>query len=183
MEIGKKIRSLRKKRGMTLAQLADKSTVALATLSRIENNKMTGTLESHINIARALGVSLSELLSNVGIQEKSIDILPEKEHSDVFVHSDKSSYEMLTTKVLDKKMMPVLLKIYPGGKTHPEEAKPGTEKFLFILEGSLEIHVADKKYTIDSGDTLYFEASTTHYYKNIGKGLARALCVITPPAL
>jgi len=183
MEIGKKIRILRKARKMTLAQLSKESGVALATLSRIENNKMTGTLESHMNVAKTLGISLTELLSDIGIEEKNIDILSETNHTDVFVHSDKSSYEMLTTRVLNKKMMPILLKIYPGGGTNPEQTSLGTEKFIFVLEGSLEVSVADKKYKIDSGGTLYFDASVSHYYKNIGIGLVRAICVMTPPAL
>ena len=183
MKIGNKIRTLRKAKKMTLDELSKASGVALASLSRIENNKMTGTLESHINIAKALNMNLSELLSDVGIQEKNIDILSKENHTDVFVHSDKSSFEMLTTKVLDKKMMPTLLKIQPEGQTNPEQAQFGTEKFIFVLEGKIEVGIADKKYAVDSGGTLYFDASVSHYYKNIGTGLAKAICIITPPAL
>ena len=43
--IGKIIHKLRKDRKMTLVELAQKSGVALATLSRMENGRMTGTLE------------------------------------------------------------------------------------------------------------------------------------------
>ena len=183
MKIGNKIRILRKAKKMTLEQLSEKSGVALATLSRIENDKMTGTLESHMNIAKTLGVNLSELLSDIGIENKNIDIMSKKNHTDVFVHSDKSSYEILTTKVLSKKMMPILLKIDSGGGTNPEQASSGTEKFIFVLEGSIELNIADKKYTLDCADTTYFDASMSHYYKNTGKNPAKAICIITPPAL
>lgn len=183
MELGSKIRKLRKARKMTLVELSESSGVQLATLSRIENNKMTGTLESHMNIARALGINLAELLTGIDNQESNVDLLSKQEHTDVFVHSDSSSFEMLTTKVLDKKMMPILLKIQPGGSTNPEQASFSTQKFIYVLEGKLEISIADKKYALESGATLYFDASAMHSYKNIGDTLARAICVMTPPAL
>ena len=62
MKIGKRIRQLRKERNMTLEDLSKKCGVALATLSRMENDKMTGTLDSHNRICKALGASITELL-------------------------------------------------------------------------------------------------------------------------
>lgn len=183
MKIGNKIRILRKAKKMTLEELSEMSSVALATLSRIENDKMTGTLESHINIAKTLGVNISELLNDIGIENRNIDILSKKNHTDVFVHSDKSSYEILTNKVLSKKMMPILLKIEPDGQTNSEQASSGTEKFIFVLEGSIEVCITDKKYALDPADTIYFDASLSHYYRNTGKVPAKAICVMTPPAL
>ena len=56
MNIGSVIRNLRKSQGLTLLKLSEMSKVALATLSRIETGKMTGTLESHMQIARALEI-------------------------------------------------------------------------------------------------------------------------------
>ena len=70
MYIGKRVQELRKVRGMSLTELAEKSGVQIATLSRIENMKMTGTLESHMNIARALGVDVTQLYSAI-IREES----------------------------------------------------------------------------------------------------------------
>lgn len=183
MKIGSKISSLRKSKKMTLQQLSDASGVALATLSRMENNKMTGTLESHMSIAKSLGASLSEFYSDIGSEEKNVDLKTKGISADVFVHSDKSSYEMLTKNVLSKKMMPILLKIEPSGKTNPEEASFETEKFIFVLEGELIVVISDKEYKIKEPESLYFKADQSHYFKNNGKVEARALCVITPPSL
>ena len=128
MYIGNRLKELRQAREMTLVDLSDKSGVQIATLSRMENNKMTGTLESHINIAKALGVEVTQLYSDIIRVESKVDLQKAPSSSDVFVHSNKSSYQMLTTNVLSKKMMPILLTIEPGGKTTTEENKPGTEK-------------------------------------------------------
>jgi len=183
MKIGNKIRALRKARKMTLQELCEKSEVQLATLSRMENNKMTGTLESHIEIAKALSIPLAELYSDVVVEEKNIDVRTKSTSDDVFVHSDQSSYAILAKKVLSKKMMPILLNIEAGGKTNSEEASPGTEKFIFILDGEIEAVISDEKYKIGKSESIYFDASLPHYFKNTNKKQAKAICVITPPAL
>lgn len=183
MKIGEKIRALRKEKNMTLQELSKTSGVALATLSRIENNHMTGTLESHMNICRALQITLPQLYSDIETEEKTIEFHPGIEPSDVYVHTNKSSFDILATKVLSRKMMPIMLKVDVGGQTNPEEAKPGTEKFVFVLKGRMEIKIGDKVYILNQGDSLYFDASLPHCCKNKGSVQVKCICVITPPAL
>lgn len=183
MQIGKKIKELREGRKMSLTELSEKSTVQLATLSRMENLKMTGTLESHMKIAKALEVSLPQLYSDIIKEDKKVEIKTSQTPSDVFVHSKKSSYEILTAKVLSRKMMPILLKIDPGGETHREQNQAGCEKFIFVLEGKIEAKIAEESYTLSKNNTLYFDASLEHKFMNAGKALARVICVSTPVAL
>lgn len=183
MPIGDVIHRFRKEKKMTLAELTDKSGVALATLSRMENNRMTGTLESHINICKALDITLADLYKDLPGSRKTVEVLPKKAHTDVFVHDKRSSSEMLASKVLDKKMMPILIKIQAGGTTQTEETKSGVEKFLYILHGKLEAAVGAEKYHLTKGDTLYFEASLPHSLKNTGQDEAHIIAVISPPVL
>ena len=62
MNFGKTIRKLRKVRKLTLSDISRQSGVQLATLSRIENHKTTGSLQDHFRIANALGLKLSDLI-------------------------------------------------------------------------------------------------------------------------
>lgn len=183
MLIGQKIRTLRRERNMSLTELAQQSGIQLATLSRIENMKMTGTLESHTNIARALGVNLVELYSDIQQEEKRVEKKTRQTLTDIFVHSDKSSYEILTGTVLTKRMMPVLLRIEPNGKTNVEQNKPGTEKFIFVLEGKIDARIGEESYPLAKHNTLYFDASVKHCLANAGTATAKVLCVTTPVAL
>ncbi len=183
MQIGKKVRELRKAQRMTLEDLSRLSGVQTATLSRIENLKMTGTLESHMQIARALGVSIADLYSDVEISEKRVDVKKKSTRTDVFVHSEKSSYEILTSKVLNKKMMPILLKIEPQGRTNKEQNQIGTERFVFVLDGKAEVTIDRETFSITKGNSLYFDASLPHYFVNSGKSTVRIVSVTTPVAL
>lgn len=183
MYIGNKIKELRKSQGMTLVELCEKSSVQVATLSRMENNKMTGTLESHMNIAKALGIDVTQLYSDIIKEESNIDIQTSPSSSEIFVHSDKSSYEMLTTKVLSKNMMPILLTIETGGETAPEENKTGTEKFIYVLEGKVDVTIGKEVFSLKKGNTLYFDAAMSHHFSNSAKHTGKLLSVITPPSL
>jgi transcriptional regulator with XRE-family HTH domain len=183
MYIGKRIEELRKARGMKLIELAEKSGVQIATLSRMEHMKMTGTLESHMQIAKALEVDVTHLYTNIIKEENKAGLKTRKSATDIFVHSDKSSYEILASKVLSKRMMPILLKIEPAGSTHKEQNQSGAEKFIFVLEGKIEARIGAETYALSKTNSLYFDASREHWFVNKGKATARALCVGTPVAL
>ncbi len=184
--LGARLRFLRKSQKVTLVELAKASEVDAATISRIETGRMSGTLESHIKLATALGLKLTELYA--GIEEArakdAVTLQMSSRRGDVYVHqAGKSSIAMLTTDVLRKKLMPVLVTIQPGGSTHKEEAKVGTEKFLYVLEGALEAKIGETTHELKRGSSLYLDASVPHSLKNIGRSVARYLSVVTPPVL
>jgi len=183
MNVGEIIHGIRKERKMTLVELADKSGVALATLSRMENGKMTGTIDSHMKICDALDMTLPDLYKNLYPSKKAVDIQKQKSRTEVYVHDKKSSEEMLASKVLNKKMMPVLIKIAKGGKTQTEETKSGIEKFIYVLEGKIEASIGGEKYELGKNDSLYFESNMPHYIKNTGGSDVRVISVVCPPTL
>jgi len=71
IDIGNKVKFYRLKNNFNLMTLSKMSGVQLATLSRIENNKMVGTLESHLRIATALQIELMDLYKNILITNHS----------------------------------------------------------------------------------------------------------------
>ena len=145
MHVGEIIHRLRKERKMTLLELSEQSGVALATLSRVENGKMTGTLESHMNICKALGVSLPDFYRDLSLSKSSVEVQTEESRADVFLHDKKATSEMLASNAMNKKMMPVMVKINKGGVTHNEETKVGIEKFIYVLEGRIEVDIGEEK--------------------------------------
>ena len=53
--------------------------------------------------------------------------------------------------------------------------------FTELLEGELEVYVANKKYKLSKGDSLYFKSSLKHRFKNTSKKEVKALWVVSPP--
>jgi len=183
MKIGRRIHTLREEQNLTLKDLSERSGVALATLSRIENDKMTGTLESHLAIAQALGSTLSELYKHLSGAGKAPEVLPAAKRTDVFVHDKRSVSEMLIARSLSRKMMPVMIRLQRGGTTHTEEHRKGSEKFVYVMAGKVEASVGGTTYTLNARDTLYFDSSTPHSFRNAGAAEARIMTVETPPSL
>ena len=182
MYIGETLYAIRKAKRISLTELSEKSGVQMATLSRIENKKMVGTLESHMQIAKALGIDVTELYKGLSHQNAIIDFGHDK-NTDVFTHSDQASFEILTKNIMNKKMMPTLVRIEESGKTNKEQAQGGTEKFIFVLDGHVEINVNAQIFTLHKFNTLYFDAALPHYFRNTGKGVVKLICIGTPVSL
>jgi len=183
MFIGKNLRKIRESKKMSLTDLAQKSGVQIATLSRIENLKMTGTVESHLNIARALDIDLPSLYKGVQIEDEPAHAISGTATTESFTFNDKASFEILTTNIFSKKMMPVILKIEPRGATNPEQNPKGSERFLFVLSGPITVHIGDARHRLKQNSSLYFDASVKHFLENPGETAARVISVTTPVAL
>ncbi len=183
MYIGDKIKSIRKSKRMSLTELSTLSGVQMATLSRIEHKKMVGTLESHMQIAKALDVDVTHLYQDIDRPTNIVDVSSPTEQTDVFTHSNKSSYEILTRNVLQKKMMPTLIQIEPGGRTNKEENNKGAEKFVYVVEGNIQAVIGTNTHPLPRHHTIYFESSQPHYFENKGKVKAKILCIATPVSL
>lgn len=182
--LGARIRSLRQEAKLTLAELSKLSGVALATLSRIETGKMTGTLESHQAIAKAFGLPLPDIYREVAAETPLVIVHRRSQtNGDRFVYGKGATFEMLTSKVFAKRMMPMLVTLAPGRSTQVEESQPGVEAFLYILSGTVEARVGADHHRLSAGDTLYFAAALPHVWRNPGQTVARCLCVTSPPAL
>jgi len=67
MKIGNTIKRLRKQKGMTVKQMPKVTGIQLATLSRMENNKMVGNLKAYVLIAMGLGLTVSQLFAAIEI--------------------------------------------------------------------------------------------------------------------
>lgn len=184
MLIGKRLKELRETHRMTLSELSEKSGVQIATLSRIENQKMTGTLASHLSIAKALGIDLVSLYQDVKTDEPKAEIPQvQKASAESFTYNDRASYEILTNKLLQKKMMPIVLRIEPNGKTNPEQGAPASERFVFVLEGQVDVYIEKETYKLKTNSSLYFDASREHWFENTGSKAAKVISVITPVVL
>lgn len=179
--LGEKIKSLRQRRGLTIAETASKTGIDKGTLSRIENGKMKGTLDSHAKIAEALGVRLPDLYEDVLAQSETAGNPANR--LETFSHSSGAIAQLLTSGTLGKKMMPVLLKLKPGSRTEPEEYPPLTERFIYVMQGSLKATAGRDSTLLKKGESMYFNASRPHHFESTSKFETHVLSVITPVSL
>ena len=183
MGLGKRIKDLRRSRRMTLVDMAKSTGIDQATLSRMENEKMTGTLGSHMKIAEALSIRLSDLYDSVVNRMNEAKEKAVREKFETFSHSSGAVAELLTSGIIQKKMMPVLLKLKANGSTATEEYPAGAERFIYVLKGSVELILNKQKSTLSQSESLYFDGSKPHTIKNTAKTESRCISVLTPTSL
>jgi len=183
MKIGKKLRSLRKEKGLTLEELSRKSGVALATLSRMENEKMAGTVEAQNHICEALGTSLAALYGELEALTKTVENVTTEGRIEHRPLSTGAKVELLISRTRGKNILPVMLTLMPGGKTAKERCGRGVEKFVYAMSGNFEAEVGEHTYGMKRGDSLYFDASLPHVFRNKSGAKAEAMCVTSPPSV
>ena len=183
MTLGRRIRELRQLKGWSLAELAKRSSVALSSLSRIETSRMTGTLESHIDIARALGVRVSELYSSLDAPGPAVEIKLAGESRDKQLTAKGAALAVLTSASLQKKMLPVLIHLGPKKSTPRERGPAGSERFVYLLQGQMEVSTGEEKFRLGPGDSAYLQSSAPHSFANTGAGTLLAISITCPPLL
>ena len=179
MRIGEKIHKLRKLKHMTLEELSKKSGVALATLSRMENDRMIGTLESHNRICKALNTSITKLYESFDTENNITENTKKNNRIEHLMSSEKIKYELLIKEPFNKKFLPTLIKIEKQTKTQQEKCSNGIEKFIYMLSGNIQITINDKQYSLKQEDSLFFDGSLPHKFINNSKKEAKLLCVIS----
>ena len=179
--IGKRLRTLRKERHLSLEKLSGKSGVALATLSRIENGKGSGTFKTHQRIAEAFGLSLPELYRNLRPQDHDATLVdPRADEVETFTYDEKASAVLLAKQLSGKQMLPQLILLQPAGKTTLEQYPAGTERWIYCLEGEVSIAVGPASYRLSPKGALYFKASLPHRFENPGPAAAQLISVTSP---
>lgn len=175
MDIGSKIKKLRRQKGLTLEELASRSELTKGFLSQLENNLTSPSIDSLDDILEALGSSLSEFFR----EDKNDQIVFGK--SDFFV-SEKEDHTIhwIVPNTQKNQMEPILLELASGGESF-ELAPHSGEEFGYVLEGSVVLVCDEKRHTVRRGETFYLTGRTFHRLINEKKTTARVLWVSTPP--
>jgi len=177
-ELGKRIRNIRKSKGITLRNLAKMVDVTPSLLSQIENGKVSPSLSTLKKILDALGETLFSIFQDREEKEEAMFVVRKNERKKVIV-SEALHYEILTTK--NDSFIMFLVYLEPGeGSGKDFYVHRGLEAGM-ILQGKMEITVGDKVFILEEGDSITYSSDTPHKWRNIGKKRAIGIWVVSPP--
>ena len=138
--IGKAIRELRLRDGLTIAQVADQAAISKGMLSKIETGSTSAGMETLARIARALGVAMSVLFSKYDAAASTAQHIQSGAGLEVVRRGTKCghTYHLLAYDQGPVKLFePFLISIDDDTQRYPTFQHPGTE-FLYMLEGVIE---------------------------------------------
>ena len=172
---GQRFRRLRARRGLSLAQVARATGISVGFLSALERGQMRASISTLRRIARFYRTNILSFFQAAGENPRLVRPQQRK------ILQTESGVRMELLAWGNTVMEPHLFRIKPGGGSGESYSHEG-EEFLHVLRGQFEIWLDSKEhYRLRQGDSLYFESSTPHRWKNPGRSETWLLWINTPP--
>jgi len=159
------LRDLRRKRDLSLDELAQKTGVSRAGLSQIETGKTNPTLGVLWKIASGLGVPFAELL---GEAQPLVSVLRRKEVPVLRSTDRRFESRPLMPSAAGNQVEFYELRLAPGTRHASESHGAGTRELVVVIAGDLRLTAGERAETLTVGDSLLFNANIPHIYENPG---------------
>lgn len=177
MEVGRRIRALRRERGFSLRALAERSGLNVNTLSMVENGKTSPSVSTLQQLARALGVPIARFFESQNIR-KAIVFTPNQERPRV--QFDTLQIENLGEDLAGNVVQPFVVTLKPGAAGSERMIVHTGYEFVYCLSGSIRYQIEGETYLLNPGDSLVFEAHLPHCWENNGTGDTQVLLIFYP---
>ncbi len=164
LNLGERVRDLRKDRKWTLEQAAQKAGLARSTLSKIENGQMSPTYDALKKLAIGLEISFPQLFTPPQKDQINGRMVVTKSGDGVNHITTTYEHELLGESLTKKRMRPYRARIrarnideFGGWVRHDGE------EFLYVLTGVVKLYTEFyEPVEMRRGDSAYYDASMGH---------------------
>jgi transcriptional regulator with XRE-family HTH domain len=172
VRVRRRLRELRTEQGLTLQQVAERASIDVSTLSRLESGKRRLALDHLPALAAALGMSADALLGSAPTQDPRVRERP-RTHDGMTVWP-------LTRRAPAGAPRAYKITVSPERRI-PPDVLPVHEglDWLYVLSGSLRLLLGDDEFTIQSGETVEFSTWTPHWFGAID-GPVELIMIVGP---
>ena len=179
MDLGQRVRELRKARGWTLEQAAVQAGLARSTLSKIGNGQMSPTYEALKKLAQGMDMSVPQLFTPPSRAQVSGRISVTKSGEGQGHATSTYEHELLAGALTKKQMLPYRATIrardmeeFDGWVRHDGE------EFLYVLTGVVRLYTEFyEPVELRRGDSAYYDASMGHNVVSVSDDDATILWV------
>jgi len=177
LNIGPQLKRLRTLNALTQEELASRADLTKGYISQLENDTTCPSIATLKDILDVFGVSMQEFFS-APVEAEAVFGLEDR----VLATDDGAAVavELLVPAAQNREMDPALVTLEPGGEMQQQDVHEG-EEFGFVLQGRIELLLDDKVYVARKHECFHFASDRRHAVRNVGKGQARILWVVTPP--
>jgi len=179
LDLGKRVRDLRKARGWTLEQAAGQAGLARSTLSKIENGQMSPTYEALKKLAEGLSISVPQLFTPAAQAQVNGRMAVTKSGEGQAHLTTTYEHELLAGALTRKQMLPYRARIRAR---KPEEfdgwVRHEGEEFLYVLTGIVKLYTEFyEPVELRRGDSAYYDAAMGHNVVSVSPEDATVLWV------
>jgi transcriptional regulator with XRE-family HTH domain len=178
MQLGKKIRDLRLRRGLTVQQLAGATGLSKGFISQVENHRTSPSLATLNDLARALDTSAAYLV----VEEDQVPcVIRAGQRSRVPAGGNASRVEVLSAQP-KRNLELIQVDLPPGLEAGDHRHYHHGEQCLLCVEGQVRLTCGDHIIELAPGDSCHFDGRVPHAIENRGSTSARVLIAMTPAA-
>ena len=183
--MGGRLREIRRKKGLTLQQLADRTGLTAGLISKIENLRTSPSLPVLSDLAKALGTDMAELFLPAGTADGSRKWRYFPAGSFRTIDREENSgfaYKLIfESRLSGDRQQVMLVEVEPGAKREPVSGD-GNE-VLYMISGRLNYRIGEDSICFGPGDVLFFDSSVPHVPENPGpeKAVLLALYHLNEP--
>lgn len=179
VDVGERLRTLRRFRRCTLQTVAERSGLSESFLSQVERGRSNASIGSLKRIADALGVSMADLFEPDGLPGPRVLRRDERPALQFGILGRKL---LLTPRPLHH-LEVFAGELEVGGSTGPEPYAHGDSEELFVVvSGAVRLELGGEEFELEPGDSIDYRSSIPHRVVNTGQELAEVLWIISPPS-
>ncbi|MBT9156101.1 MAG: HTH-type transcriptional regulator PuuR [Firmicutes bacterium] len=176
--IGSKIRDLRKERKLTLQDLADAIGISVSMISQVERGLAHPSIATLWKIASAFGVSVVYFFAEP--EKPKAIVVRAHEQKALKIPNPGATYHLLSPD-LNRKIEFLKIMLQPGQIDEGELVSHDGEECGYVVSGTLTVKVAEDRYTLHPGDSIYFDSCIPHRLLNFGTNMCLSIWAMTPP--
>lgn len=160
MQVGVKVKDLRKQKGITLKQMAERTGLSIGYLSNIERDMTSPTLDHLASIAKALDTSVTSLLE----EPQQHTVVRKEDRVLIYDIPDRTKWEYIID--TQRSLTGICTVLAP----HCDPMVSWGHNFDevgIVIEGSVQLTLAGTQYHLFAGDTIFIPKNTGHTAQNV----------------
>ena len=177
IDVGRNLRRLRRASGLSLRSLAERSRLAVNTLSLIENNRTSPSVSTLQQLAIALEEPITSFFESDRPKQRVSYVKADRGPKATFDHG---ALEDLGAGLRGRALEPILVTLRARADSGSRPIVHTGLEFVYCLQGTLEYDIEGESYRLEPGDSLLFEAHLPHRWQNPESDPARAILVLSP---
>lgn len=178
-DVGRRLRALRRERGLTIMQLAELSGVPASTISKIENRQLRPSLVNGINLASALNENLGFLVDRFRGPAEKTRIVRSADRSVISYGEIGLTLEDLRGSYAPGILEARIGRLAEGAHSGLEAMTHPGEEFAMVLAGSIQYRIGEAVHDLAAGDYIQFKSDIRHSWANTSRGETRMLWVFS----
>lgn len=155
--LGRRLRSARESRGMTLDQVSELAGLSKAHLSRLESGERQASIGALVDLSTALGVRISSLLGEESDGRSLATFTPDTPR-----HSAGGLEISACSGYVDSRAIEALRVTVSPGRAAGPPVQHGGEEFLYVLRGTLVLEYDGVPYELSTDMSAHFDANRPH---------------------